>query len=509
MNQILVNGRWTEATRVGEFAAFNPRTAEPLGELYPVSSWDDCDAALEAATRAADQLELVAPEQIANFLERYADRIRDTASKICAQAELETALPVSPRLLDVELPRTVDQLRQAASTARSEAWRNPICDAENNIHACFGPIGPVLVFGPNNFPLAFNSIAGGDFAAAIAAGNPVIGKAHSCHPGTSRLLAEQAHAAAMEAELPSGSVQMLYGVGRQDGLRMAADPRLSAAAFTGSRTAGLALKSAADAVGTPIYLEMSSVNPVFFLPGAVQERPEELASQMAGSCLLGRGQFCTCPNLFVLLRDSSAEGFLSLLKTRMEEGGSGPLLSKSTVDGLASAMAKLSEAGAELLLGGKTTDEPGYHYESTLWSVTGNQFLAQPEALQTEAFGPATLGVIAEDLEQLVAIADKIEGSLTASIYAATNGSDDTVRENLMRVMRRRAGRLLNDKMPTGVAVSPAMNHGGPFPATGHPGFTAVGLPASVRRFTKLDCYDNVCPSLLPRCLRDDAGSKG
>jgi NADP-dependent aldehyde dehydrogenase len=503
MNSILVGGRWRPANKVGEFTAYNPDTSEQLDESYPISSWEDCSEALDVASRTAEQLELVSAQQISSFLERYADRLGDAAQEICRRAELETALPLRPRLLDVEMPRTIDQLRQAAEAARKESWRCPINDSDAGIHACYGSIGPALIFGPNNFPLAFNAVSGGDFAAAIAAGNPVIAKAHSSHPGTSRMLAEQAHAATADVDLPAGTVQLLYGVSREDGLRMVADPRLKAAAFTGSRTGGLALKSAADAVGTPIYLEMSSVNPVFFLPGAVAEGCKKLPAELVGSCLLSVGQFCTCPNLFVLLSDELANSFLQAVKSLMEERPVGALLARSALDILARSVGTLRSVGAEVLCGGQIANGPGYRFQNTLLRVNGEQFLSTPDALQTEAFGPVTLAVMVKDENEFVAVARHIEGSLTASVYSAADGTDDALVEQLMRVLRRKVGRLINDKMPTGVAVSPAMNHGGPFPATGHPGFTAVGIPASLRRFTKLDCYDNVRLNRLPSCLRE------
>ncbi len=501
MNPILIGGKWRPANEVKSFSASNPKNEESLEESYPISSWEDCNEALEVAAQAAEQLEVVSADKISQFLENYADRLGDAAQEICQQAELETALAVSPRLLEIEMPRTINQLRLAAQAARQENWRAPTSDPDAGIYSCYGSIGPVLVLGPNNFPLAFNAISGGDFAAAIATGNPVISKAHSSHPGTSRLLAEQAHDASVEVGLPVGTVQMLYGVSREDGLRMVADPRLKAAAFTGSRAGGLALKNAADSVGTPIYLEMSSVNPVFFLPAALEQGSTDLATELTSSCLMAAGQFCTCPNMSVLQSSNVADGFLKRITELMQERPVGPLLARSALESLEQSVATLQSAGAKVLCGGRVSEQQGYCFENTLLSVTGEQFLSSPETLQTEAFGPVNLAVMVQDDNECLAVARHIEGSLTASIYSAADGSDDTLCAKLMSVLRRRVGRLLNDKMPTGVAVSPAMNHGGPFPATGHPGFTAVGIPASLRRFTKLDCYDNVRPDRLPPCF--------
>jgi NADP-dependent aldehyde dehydrogenase len=316
-------------------------------------------------------------------------------------------------------------------------------------------------------------------------------------------MAEQAQAAVQSAGMPPGTIQMLYKTSRQDGTRLVSDSRLGSVAFTGSRPGGMALKAAADTVGKPIYLEMSSVNPVFFLPGALAERRTDLVNELAGSCLLGSGQFCTCPNLFVVFAGDSAETFIAEFKTQLDSRPSGTLLSGEVMDSLANVVTALKDAGAELVAGGQLGKTPGFSHENTLLRVSGKRFLQSPDRLQTEAFGNATLAVVANGIEEACEVAARIEGSLTGSLYSASDGSDDKLYEQIASVLRRRVGRLLNDKMPTGVAVSPAMNHGGPFPATGHPGFTAVGIPASLRRFAMLHCYDNVRGHRLPPWLQD------
>lgn len=502
---VLIDGEWRPARQADTLHAVNPATGERLPREYPVSTWADCDAALAAAADAAARLVDVSPAELADFLDCYAALLAENAGAICEQAHLETALAVKPRLAEVELPRTMNQLRQAAAAAREGTWRLATIDTANGIRSCFGPLGPVAVFGPNNFPLAYNGVAGGDFAAAIAAGNPVIAKAHPSHPRTSQLLAEQAHSAAQQVGLPRGTVQMLYKMSRSDGMRLVSDPRLGAVGFTGSRAGGLGLKAAADAVGKPIYLEMSSVNPVVLLPGAIAERCAEIVNELAGSCLLGAGQFCTCPNLFVLFAGSESEAFLEQLKAEFETRPPGPLLSEHVLQTLSESIASLRAAGATIVTGGEARQPPGYSFQNTLLHVTGRLFLQQAERLQTEAFGNASLAVVVDGLDQAAAVAARLEGSLTASLYSATDGRDDAAYGRLAPLLRRRAGRLLNDKMPTGVAVSPAMNHGGPFPATGHPGFTAVGIPAAMRRFAMLECYDHVRPHRLPPWLRDES----
>jgi NADP-dependent aldehyde dehydrogenase len=500
---VLIAGEWRAARASGTFRAENPALGEPLPDAYPVSGWEDCDAALDAAAGAAAALREAPPERLARFLALYAERIERRSAEIVEMAHQETALPRSPRLAEVELPRTTGQLRQAAAAALEGSWALPTIDAKLNIRSCYAPLGPVWVFGPNNFPLAFNSASGGDFAAAIAAGNPVIAKANTSHPGTTRLLAEEAFAALGESELPPATVQFLYRTGHADGERLVADPRTGATAYTGSRAAGLKLKAAADAAGKPIYLELSSVNPVVILPGAIAERGEEIAGEFTSSCLMGTGQFCTNPGLVLLLAGPASEDLIESVKKRFDDAPCTPLLSKGVARSLEASVKALQSAGATLVTGGAAAAGPGYRFANTLLRADGSAFLARPEEMQAEAFGNATLMVVARDGAQAAAVIERLEGNLTGCFYSDRSGKDDALYAELAPRLRERVGRLLDDKMPTGVAVSAAMNHGGPYPATGHPGFTAVGIPASLRRFAMLKCYDNVRPARLPAALRD------
>jgi NADP-dependent aldehyde dehydrogenase len=504
MQKILIDGAWVESKGRETFQAVNPQTGRPLDGVYPVSPWVEIEQVVEVAAAAAWRVRGWAGDRFAAFLEAFAGRLEKRGEELVAMAHAETALAVSPRLKDVELPRTVNQLRQAAVAARDGSWVQATIDTKGNIRSMYGPIGPVAVFGPNNFPFAFNGAAGGDFAAAVAAGNPVIAKGHSSHPGTSRILAEEAQLAAKETDIPNGFVQLIYRTGHSDGERLAAHPLLGAIGYTGSRSAGLKLKTAADAVGKPIYVELSSINPVFVLPGALDERLEDLAQEFTTSCLMGTGQFCTNPGLVALPGGSTSERFVSAVAKRFKEAPAGTMLGEGVRKNLAEGVKTLVAAGAKVLAGGKTQDGPAISYQNTLLRVDGDTFLAHAERLQTEAFGNESLFVVARDAEQLLEIAGHLEGNLTGCIYSHRGGNDDALYERVAAVVRTKVGRLLNDKMPTGVAVSPAMNHGGPFPATGHPGFTAVGIPASIKRFAVLECYDNVRPHRLPPALRDE-----
>jgi len=504
LQKVLIAGQWRDANHSGEFQAMNPTTRQPLPEKYPVSTWDDCDTCLAAATEAATALRSLPAERIAGFLERFAERCEGRAAELVETANAETALPKSPRLADVELPRTTSQLRQAASAAREGSWSHATIDTQSGIRSLYAALGPVCVFGPNNFPFAFGSISGGDFAAAIAAGNPVIAKANSSHPGTTRVLAEEAQAAAQETEMPPGTVQLLYRLKHDDGRRLVADPRVGAVGYTGSRNAGLNLKAAADAAGKPIYLELSSINPVVILPGALEERSQQIAEEFTTSCLMGTGQFCTNPGLVVVMQGDPSEDFVKTVGQRFEEAPVGTLLSESVQSNLAVSHRELLDGGAEpVTKSSAPLDDQAIRHPNTLLRVSGSRFLQNPNALQVEAFGNSSLVVVVNDLDQACAVIDQLEGNLTGCVYSSSTGQDDTAYDRIASHLRQRVGRLINDKMPTGVAVSPAMNHGGPFPATGHPGFTAVGIPASMPRFAMLQCYDNVRPHRLPPALQD------
>ncbi len=434
---VLIAGEWRPAEAAGAFQADNPATAQPLEPVFPVSSWADVDRALDAASAAAAALRVTPPEQIADFLDRYAALIEERREPLVAMAHAETALPVKPRLNDVELPRTSGQLREAASAARSGSWLLPTIDTKLNIRSCHEPLGPVWVFGPNNFPFAFNSIAGGDFAAAIATGNPVIAKANSSHPETTRLLATAAHEAAQAAGLPTASVQLIYRTSHSDGERAVADVRTAATGYTGSRWAGLALKSAAERSGKPIYLELSSINPVVMLPGALRTRAADIAAEFCTSCLMGTGQFCTNPGLLIFLAGPETDAFLADVAERFRAAPVGTLLSRSVADSLADSVARLVAAGARAVAGSSPASGTGYGFSNTLLTVDGARFLADTETFQTEAFGNASLAVIATYADQVERILAALEGNLTGTIYSDTSGSDDALYGRLAPRLRQ------------------------------------------------------------------------
>ena len=505
MEQLLIAGEWRNPLdAAGSFRAINPATGEAIGPAFPRSGEDDIELAVISAAQAADTLAAMEPQRIAAFLDAYADAIDAAKEALVATAHAETGLPVSPRLGDVELPRASGQLRQAAQAVRTCAWTQPVIDTKAGLRAHFAPLHkPVLVFGPNNFPFAFNAVAGSDFASAIAARNPVIAKAHPSHPATSKLLATLAFDAAIANGLPAATVQLFYDVEPALGLRLAGDRRIGAIGFTGSRTAGLALKTAADAAGIPIYAEMSSVNPVFLLPGALRERGAALAQEFFASCTMGSGQFCTNPGIVLVPEGADGDAFVAQAAEKFEAAPPMVLFSQGVQQHLAHAVQALRAAGARVAAGKAQVDGPGSRYTPTLLAVDGEAFLAHSDALQQEAFGPVTLLVRYRNTYQAVALARAFDGNLTGALFSATSNSDDAAHQCIAATLRPRVGRLINDKWPTGVAVSPAMQHGGPYPSTSHAGFTSVGMPGAIRRFAQLQSFDNVRDDRLPAELRN------
>jgi NADP-dependent aldehyde dehydrogenase len=502
-SKVLIAGEWRSGKGTDFFQAENPATGEKLPEKFPVSTAEEVNAAVVAGSDAAEALRTVEPETIARFLESFAQAIEARASELVDLAHSETGLPKAPRLKDVELPRTTDQLRQAARVAREGSWQNPVRDDARKIYSVREPLGgPVVVMGPNNFPYAYNSAAGGDFAAAIVARNPVIAKANPGHPATTRLFAEIAFETAVKSGLPRATVQLIYHAPFDVGFALVSHPLIGATAFTGSKEAGLKLKAAADHAGKPIYLEMSSINPVVILEGALQERGDAIADEFFASCTAAAGQMCTNPGLVILPGSEAGRQFLAASRKKFEAAPPGVLLGRGVLERLQHSVQLLKKHGAEVVCGGEPMPGPSLRFSNTLLSVTAAKFLNAPQELQTEAFGPASLFVWCKNDAERVAVVKSTGGNLTASVYSRGDGSDDLAYAAIEPHLRTRVGRLLNDKMPTGVAVSPAMNHGGPYPATGHPGFTAVGLPAAVERFTALRCYDNVPARRLPIALQ-------
>ena len=508
MQPVLIAGDWRPAAAVDSFRAIDPTSGAASAELWPVSGWSDVEAALVAATAAAAELSRMPAAAIAGFLDRYADRLAAVGTELVAVAHAQTGLAMKPRLAEVELPRTLDQLRQAAAAAREGTWRMAMIDAPKNIRSAAFGLGPVVVLPPANFPLAYGAVTGGDFAAAIAAGNPVIAKAHPGHPSVSCLAAREAVHALRDTGLPVAAVQLLHGLTSDVGQRLVTDPRVGATGFTGSQETGKKLFAAASAAGRVIWVEMGSINPVVLLPGALADRGLEIAGELTASVTGSAGQFCTKPGLVFLLDDAAGQALATATAERFQAIGGQVLLGTLGRERLVAAIDRLQAAGARRLAGDAAGDD-GFanqgpcRHRPTLLEVTAAELVARPEALLVEAFGNATMLVRCAGLADLLQAVACVPGSLGASIYAAQDGRDDAAFEAVAAVLVPRAGRIVENRMPTGLAVVPSMQHGGPWPSAGPPFFSAVGMPWTLLRFARRICFDGWTQERLPECLRN------
>lgn len=469
---------------------------------------DTTDAQLEeiiaAAATAAPVLATRTPAELADWLDAAADALDAHADELVPLAAEESHLPAKPRLAG-ELVRTTFQLRFFGNLLREGAHLGATIDhADANwpmgprpdIRRHHVPFGPVLVFAASNFPFAF-SVAGGDTASALAAGCPVILKAHPGHPRLSDLTGRIVSEALTKAGAPYGTFAVIHGV--EVGVTALRDPRIAASSFTGSVPGGRALFDIANSRPTPIpfYGELGSVNPVVVTPGAVRERGEEIVTGYVGSFTLGAGQFCTKPGLLFL---PEGHGLTDALSAAVGATKAQPLLNEHIANGFAGRLSTLeSEAGVQVLVGDDTHDRSAPH--PTLLLVSGKDFAANIDALREECFGPSSLVVSYADLGELLDLLGGLQPSLTATI-AAEEHEEDLV-NTLLPILGRLAGRILWNEWPTGVTVSWAQQHGGPYPATTAPGTTSVGA-AAITRFLRPVAWQGFPNSFLPPALREE-----
>jgi NADP-dependent aldehyde dehydrogenase len=364
------------------------------------------------------------------------------------------------------------------------------------------PLGPVVVFGASNFPLAF-SVAGGDTASALAGGNPVIVKAHAAHPGTSELVGQMVREAARECAMPEGVFSLLFGSGAEIGTALMKHPLVKAGGFTGSRTAGRILMDVAASRPEPIpfYAEMSSTNPVFILPGALRERGDSIAAGLHTSFTMGAGQFCTKPGMVFVPDGHHAAAFTD--KLRHLVGGSAPfhLLTKAIYSSYDSALAgrKTKTAVSLVAEAPKAAPGSGFQVGAALFETDAETFLGSD--LDAEIFGPTTLLVRHSNRDQILEIARSLEGHLTATIHGTAEDLRDFA--DLIAILEGKVGRLVFNGFPTGVEVSHAMVHGGPYPSTSDGRSTSVGTRA-IFRFTRPVCYQGFPNDALPEELKDE-----
>jgi 2,5-dioxopentanoate dehydrogenase len=489
------------------FEAANPSTGDTLEPAYHSATAAELDEAVRLAADAFESYARASGKTKAAFLRRCADGFDARKLELAERAHLETALPM-PRLLG-EVGRTSGQLRLFATLVEEGSWvqaridpalpdRQPL--PRPDLRSMLRPLGPVAVFGASNFPLAF-SVAGGDTASALAAGCPVVVKAHPAHPGTSEIAAQILTEAVAAEGLHPGVFSMLYDAGVEIGSALVQHPLIKAVAFTGSLRAGRALMDLAAARPRPIpcFAEMSSANPVFVLPSALRKGPEELAKRLFGSFTLGSGQLCTKPGIVLVPQVAEGQPFFDELKSLVEMSQPFTLLTA----GIAKAYSTAIEERAgqvPLAATAAAANVPGFTAQSKLFTVSLAQLVGQPE-LTDEIFGPDTLIVHCDSTKDYLRAARALDGHLTATILG--DEDDLLVHRELVELLEQKAGRLIINGLPTGVEVAHAMVHGGPYPSTSDPRFTSVGSQA-IYRFAKPVCFQNFPQALLPPELHDE-----
>lgn len=500
-------------TLTGQHFIGSMRVAAGTVRLFSVSAVDqarsdtpyleategEVSAAANAANAAFDEYSALGLGRRAGFLQHIAGEIEAVASAAVAVAARETALPVAR--LESEVQRTTRQLRLFADVvARGDflgARINTADGAAPDIRQIMQGIGPVAVFGASNFPFAF-SVAGGDTASALAAGCPVVVKAHPLHMATSEVIAGAVVAAARKAAVPDGTFNMIFGAAA--GAQLVGEPAIKAVGFTGSKAGGCALAelAARRKQPIPVFAEMSSVNPMFVLPEALAARGVESADGLVASMTLGCGQFCTCPGIVVMVRAAASGEFIRRAAERVRARNGEVMLSRGLLDNYNLGAQRLREMDgvSEIAKGAAASNEAAARL-----FIADKRVLFEPDApLLAEVFGPSTVIVEVDDAHEFLQAATVMGGQLTATVVG--EDAEILAHGDLVAELTKHAGRVLFNGFPTGVAVNDAVVHGGPFPATTDPRFTSVGSRA-IERFLRPVCYQNAPPDILPPGLAD------
>lgn len=491
------------------FQAINPATQEVLPGTFYEATAGEIRQAFEKAEEAFEGLREVTRTRRAEFLEQIANEILSLDAELVQRAIAETALPEA-RIIG-ERGRTVNQLRSFAEVVRQGDYLEVSIDTAQpdrtplprpDIRMVNIPIGTVAVFGASNFPLAF-SVAGGDTASALAAGCPVVVKAHPAHPGTSALVGQAIKSAAEKTGMPEGVFSLIHGKGIASGQWMVTDPLAAAVAFTGSYHGGKALFDLCASRDNPIpcFAEMGSTNPVFLLPDKLEGQADSIAGQYVDSVHLGVGQFCTNPGLVFGLRGDAMDTFISKAAKKLSSLAGGTMLHDGIRNNYNQSTATTATQQDVTLVASGTGSEDASGI-ARLFQTSGKNFLQNP-ALQQEMFGPASIIITCTDEEELLLAARVLRGNLTATLQA-TAADLDRFRP-LINTLERKVGRLLVNGFPTGVEVCHSMVHGGPYPATTDSRFTSVGT-ASIKRFLRPVCYQNFPEEALKEELRDGSG---
>jgi 2,5-dioxopentanoate dehydrogenase len=490
------------------FTAFNPATGKALSHVYTEATEEEIDQAVQQAEKAFDAYRQKSGAERASFLERIGEEIMALGDELISLCSQETGLPEAR--LQGERGRTVTQLKLFAEVIREGSWvnaridtalpdRQPLPRADiRQMHIALGPVG---VFGASNFPLAF-SVAGGDTASALAAGCPVVAKAHPAHPGTSDLVGKAITRAAEATGMPEGVFSLVQGASVEVGMAIVKHPLIKAIGFTGSYRGGTAIFAAAAARAEPIpvYAEMGSTNPVFVLPGALAAKADAIAQGLAASATLGVGQFCTNPGLVVTLASPAAESFIQKAGSHFEASKAGTMLTSGIKNAYDTGVDRLRQVEGVSVAASGAAAEGSCAGTAYLLRASAEALLTHPE-LAEEVFGPSSLAVTANSKEELMRIAGSLHGHLTATLHATVEDLEEY--SDLVRILERKVGRLLVNGFPTGVEVGHAMVHGGPFPATTDARSTSVGT-AAIYRFARPICYQDFPTQALPAALQND-----
>lgn len=494
--------------RDGEgFRAIAAATGQEIEPSFSLATPQDVDAAVAAAEAAFPIYSQLPREKRAEFLDAIADEIDALGDTLTERAHAESGLPAAR--LNGERGRTSGQMRLFARELRlGEYLRARIDHAipdrapapKPDLRLRLVPLGPVTVFGASNFPLAF-SVGGGDTASALAAGCPVVVKGHSAHPGTAELVAGAITRAAEKTGMPAGVFSLINGPGNSIGQALVTEPRIKAVGFTGSRGGGIALMKAAASrpVPIPVYAEMSSVNPVFLLPAALEARAEALGAGFVGSLTMGAGQFCTNPGLVLGIDGPALDRFVTAATDAMAGAASQVMLTPGIHQAYTSGVARWASAPAlSQVARGQEAAGPTCG-QAALFTMTGKDFIADPSHAE-EVFGAASLLVRCADLDEMAAVTALLEGQLTATLHL--DDGDTDLAKKLLPTLERLAGRILANGWPTGVEVTDAQVHGGPFPSTSDGRSTSVGALA-IDRFLRPVAYQDLPAALLPVDLQD------
>lgn len=489
------------------FKAFDPTLNQALVPDFYEADEEQIDTACRLAAAAFipySQRDLAVR---ARFLRQIGENIAALGDELIERAMQETALPRAR--IEGERGRTIGQLNLFADVVEQGAFQGVILEPalpdrqplpRPDLRQRQVALGPVAVFGASNFPLAF-SVAGGDTASALAAGCPVVVKAHPAHPGTSELVARAISQAVLQSELPAGVFSLLHGTSVQSGSALVQHPAICAVGFTGSRQGGLALLQQAQQRPRPVplYAEMSSINPMLLLPGALQQRAEKLAQGFIDSMTLGCGQFCTNPGVVLACEGEDFDRFVQHASNALRLKPSATMLTPAIADACEQQTAALSAlAGVERLATGQEKQGPNQG-QPHLFTASARDFIQEPR-MQNEVFGPVSLLVRCADQEEMFAALQALQGQLTITLHLEQQ--DQRLAASLLPLLEQRAGRILANGFPTGVDVGYAMVHGGPFPATSDSRTTSVGATA-IQRFLRPVCYQDLPNALLPQSVQN------